>query len=218
MAYVVPQVLINQRLSEVSLNTIQNQNVLVIGPNYALYRYSNADEKAKTYIGRYDGSVVNDDENQPVAVDGVISYPVIPADSVPEAAYTKLFADDLVIGLFDEDHGFTKLDDKQAGADFDGRIKFDFALVGKRRGTEVISEIDSNDQVTLHYGDTVVVPDMGRDIYAGDVIRIDRCRRQAAALPVRDRPRVLKRWRRHLRLRSDRGHASGRDPRNGPLE
>ena len=30
--YIVPQVLVNQLISEVALNTVKNQNVLVIGP------------------------------------------------------------------------------------------------------------------------------------------------------------------------------------------
>ena len=190
--YIVPQVLINQLISEVQLNTIKNQNVLVIGPNYALFRYTDAGEKAKCYIGQYDGKIVKDASGEDAAtmtdfreellpldlrkqseVTGVIPYPELPADSTPDSSYARLYADNVVIQLFVAE-GFSKLDDASAGADFDGQIRFDFALWGKRRGTEVIytpADPCNDKEAEVRYGDTVKY-DVKRDIVKGDVIRI----------------------------------------------
>lgn len=172
--YIVPQVLISQSISEVALNTIQNQNVLVIGPNYQLFRYDDPSEKAKSYIGTYDGSVVKSDDGSPAAVEeGYIPYPDQPTNSTPDQAYSKLYGDDLVIELL-QVKGFTKIEDKEtAGADLDGRIKFDFALTGKNRGREVVSTWDeSNEHETLTYGDSIKY-DVYRNFAPGDMIRLE---------------------------------------------
>lgn len=169
MSYIVPQVLINQLISEVSLNTIKKQNVLIIGPNYQLLRPGMAAEKASTYIGVYDGSHVVDETGKDVAdpenfdaslvaeelglengVTGVIEYPNLVGNSVPDAGYTKLFADEVVVQLAELD-GFTKLDDRSAGADYDGRVQFNEPVAGNGRDKEKFP----------------------RDIAPGDVVRID---------------------------------------------
>lgn len=188
--YIVPQVLINQLISEVQLNTIKNQNVLVIGPNYALFRYADAGEKGKCYIGQYDGAIVKDASGDDAAtitdfreellpvdlrkqseVTGVIPYPEQPAGSTPDASYAKLYADNVVIKLFTA-VGFNKMDDASAGADLDGRLRFDFVLAGKNRGKEVeYTPEDSNDEASVKVLDTVKY-DLKRDIVKGDVIRI----------------------------------------------
>ena len=169
MSYIVPQVLINQLISEVSLNTIKKQNVLIIGPNYQLLRPGNPSEKASTYIGLYNGAIVTDSDGSDVAdptdfdpslvpmdldedheVTGVIAYPNLVSNSVPDDSYTKLFADEVVVELVQLD-GFTKLDNKSAGADYDGRVQFNEYIAGDAR-------------------DKTKFP---RDVVPGDVVRID---------------------------------------------
>lgn len=110
MSYVVPQVLINQLISEVSINTVKNQNVLVIGPNYELFRYSDDSEKQKAYVGRWSSvsGAVLDASGQKVShsvfdVDGnphaIVDYPGLPSGSVPDASYVKVYADNAVVRL-----------------------------------------------------------------------------------------------------------------------
>jgi len=155
--YIVPQVLINQLISEVQLNTIRNQNVLVIGPNYELFRYDVADEKTKIYIGDYvnpsgqegGGTVVdtsnveysvengNAYENEKLKVDNLSSRPVIPypaqaSATVPDADYSKVYADEVTIKLASLG-SFYFLDDKET-AGLDARLRFPYALTGDKRG------------------------------------------------------------------------------------
>lgn len=189
-SYIVPQVLISQLISEVSLNTTQNQNVLVIGPNYALFRYSDAAEKPKTYIGEYDGSAVRingedaatitgsdfDGSRLPVdfgTVEGAIPYPGQPAGSVPDEAYARLFGDNVVVALL-ETKGFDRLDDESYSDKFDGRIRFSFAIAGKYRGHETDYRPGNPSEETPASITVLddVIADVKRDIVAGDVIRI----------------------------------------------
>jgi hypothetical protein len=155
--YIVPQVLINQLISEVSMNTIKNQNVLVIGPNYELFRFTEADEKQKCYIGDYTdptgqeggGTVVDEGEreysvengnayaNVKLKVDNlagrvVIPYPGQASTTIPDANYTKVFADEVIIKLASLG-SFYFLDDKET-AGLDARLRFPFALAGDKRG------------------------------------------------------------------------------------
>lgn len=108
--YIVPQVLINQLVSEVQLNTTKNQNALVIGPNYELFRYSDPDEKQKINIGRYDGAdnqVVNA-SGTPVPTTNIkvgartvaaIDYPNLPSNTVPDDRYVRVYADEAYLRL-----------------------------------------------------------------------------------------------------------------------
>lgn len=202
--YIVPQVLINQLISEVQLNTIKNQNVLVIGPNYQLFRFSEADEKDKIFIGTYDGSTVTydnvdaatikdinsnllSDNLQTVA--GIIPYPSQVSASIPDSSYTKLYADSVVIELpvtgkigSKKFSRFEKLEDDIAGADLDGRIRFNCALTGANRGYETkVNRVVTDETNDIWYetisfnkdesNDKIRLYDIKRDVNPGDAIR-----------------------------------------------
>ena len=150
-SYILPQVVINQLFSEVALNTIKNQNCLVFGPNYQLFRYKDESVRETIHLGHYDGSSVVD----PLGYKTMeFEYPDQPSNSTVDTGYTKLYADNAVVKIATVT-GFTKLDDDEAGADLDGRIKFNVCIAGKFRPSE-----SSDDNY---------IP---RDITVGDVIRI----------------------------------------------
>ena len=147
--YIVPQVLINQLISEVPLNTTKNQNVLVIGPNYQLYRFN--EEKDQTYIGEYinstgqeGGGIVNNEfgeqytgANLKLLVDNLAKYAVIPypnqaASTIPDAAYTKVYADEVLIKLMSLGDFYLWDDPETAG--LDAILRFPFALTGDKAG------------------------------------------------------------------------------------
>lgn len=208
--YIVPQVLINQLISEVPLNTVKNQNVLVIGPNYELFRF--AEEKDKTYIGEYvnktgqegGGGVYMDDngddpvdtyDNIALNVDnlkgcGVIPYPNQASATIPDASYTKVFADEVTIKL--ASMGDFYLFDDPTTAGIDARFRFPYVISGDRsnlgRGTKYlkICDVEVTDEHEclgrcgtegqahwdIQYDDTKPVRDIYRSINPGDVIRI----------------------------------------------
>ena len=144
--YIVPQVLINQLISEVPLNTVRNQNVLVIGPNYELFRF--AEEKDRTYVGEYinktgqegGGAVYADaagevpvetSENIALQVDnlrryGVIGYPNQAEATIPDASYSKLFADEVTIKLASLGDFFLFDDETTIG--LDARFRFPYVI------------------------------------------------------------------------------------------
>ena len=152
--YILPQVVINQLFSEVALNTIKNQNCLVFGPNYQLFRYSDEAVRGKIQIGTIDGSVAKN-------MDGLetkeFKYPEFPDNASVDTGYTKLYADNAVVA-FGTAVGFVKLDDKEAGSDLDGRIKFMAPIAGRYRDT------DSNDE------DSNADTHLDRDVSVGDIV------------------------------------------------
>lgn len=211
--YIVPQVLINQLISEVQLNTIKNQNVLVIGPNYELFRYDVADEKTKIYIGDYvnltgqeGGGTVEDTggreysvengnayANEKLKVDNlagrvVIPYPGQASATVPDADYTKVFADEVTIKLASLGSFYFLDDDETAG--LDARLRFPYALTGDRSGYATkyvcrcyLEPVDGKcvdgcgkeltPYFAISYDDEVGrVKNFPRSINAGDAIRI----------------------------------------------
>ena len=213
--YIVPQVLINQLISEVSLNTVKNQNVLVIGPNYELFRYADAAEKTKCYIGEYvnetgqEGggttvdpsgdqySVANNNAyaNEKLRVDNLAAYPVIPypaqaGATIPDAGYTKLYADEVTVKLFSLGK-FYFLDDKET-LGMDARFRFPYAIAGDKRGyatkyvcrcpfkpTEDGKCVDGcGEDVATYFAisydesHTGPVKDLQRSVNPGDVVRI----------------------------------------------
>lgn len=152
--YIVPQVLINQLISEVPLNTVRNQNVLVIGPNYQLFRFS--EEKDYTYLGEYrntngaegNGNVYDASGYEPLEgkpniareVDNlrdrpVYAYPHQADGTIPDASYTKVFADEVVIKLANLGDFFLFTKDgvapkAEAAARNDTRIRFPYVISG----------------------------------------------------------------------------------------
>ena len=214
--YIVPQVLINQLISEVPLNTVKNQNVLVVGPNYELFRF--AEEKDKTYIGEYvnktgqegGGGVyvdaagekeVETSENIGLNKDnlrkyGVIPYPGQAAATIPDAGYSRLFADEVTIKLFSLGN-FYFLDDVGT-IGLDARFRFPYVISGPKSvlgmptqlwkicdatidddGKCVDGRCGSGEDGSYHWEISVIEPTDGnpqralaRSLNPGDVVRI----------------------------------------------
>ena len=178
MAYIVPQVLIRQLLENVSANTVQNQNVLVIGPRYELFRHADADEWTMTGIGRYDSSAVIGEESNEnpnrvfdtagesvdtisVTVDGTVHPEVFPYPEVIDGgrvdpSYTKVFADDAVIAL-------TKAD----------ALGTTWSIVESVVGSDSYSVVTFDENVVKSEGHATRINVLERDIAAGDAISID---------------------------------------------
>lgn len=206
--YIVPQVLINQLISEVALNTVKNQNVLVIGPNYQLFRFDVADEKAKTYIGEYvnktgqeggglvyvdrDGEKeVETGENIALQKDnlrnyGVIAYPNQAEATIPDASYTKLFADEVTVKLASLGDFYILDDETTIG--IDARFRFPYAIAATNksdlgRPTKFLKVCDGKDACDrctgyhweCRWDDGEDAPEkkpLERSLNPGDVIRI----------------------------------------------
>lgn len=90
MAYERPMVTVDQNMTIKPTSVERDQPAFIFGPNYELHRYSDADEKANSYLGEY-----KTDGNE-------FTYPkVINPDKVDLSGYTKLYGDNVVVKLFD---------------------------------------------------------------------------------------------------------------------
>lgn len=86
MAYILPQVQVFQIFSKIPKDVVKNHNAFVFGPNFALFRYSQADEKALIGLGAYDK------DNDSTYSWGDIHCP---AGAIVDTGYVKLFAENI---------------------------------------------------------------------------------------------------------------------------
>ena len=84
MAYVLPQVQVFQDFRVIPTAVTQNLNAFIFGPQYQLFRYAQAAEKALIGLGAYD----NDDDTD-------YSYPSQPAGSSIDLTYVKLYMENV---------------------------------------------------------------------------------------------------------------------------
>lgn len=96
MAYQRPMVTVDQNMTVTPTSIEHDQPAFIFGPNYQLYRYDSADEKAKTYIGSYDGNLLQK------------QYPGAVNPEKVDQSYTKLFGDDVVVEVAELDETAVK--------------------------------------------------------------------------------------------------------------
>ena len=94
MAYVRPQVTVDQNITVATTSLDRAQPAFIFGPNYQLYRYDNASEKQYTSIGSYDR---NADENGKFS-----AYPKQIDLSMIDTGYTKLFGENVIVATSKE--------------------------------------------------------------------------------------------------------------------
>ena len=92
MSYILPQVEVFQMFKAAPAAVVQNLNAFIFGPQYQLFRYSVAAEKALIGLGAYDPSDVT-----------TYAWPSQPAGSVVDTGYAKLYAEALWADYLDMD-------------------------------------------------------------------------------------------------------------------
>ena len=102
MAYQRPMVTVDQNMTVTPTSIERDQPAFIFGPNYQLYRYDNADEKAKTYIGSYNGEMLQKE------------YPGAVNPDKVDQSYTKLFGDDVVVEIAELDATSVKFPENTA--------------------------------------------------------------------------------------------------------
>ena len=102
MAYQRPMVTVDQNMTVTPTSIERDQPAFIFGPNYQLYRYDDADEKAKTYIGSYNGEMLQKE------------YPGAVNPDKVDQSYTKLFGDDVVVEIAELDATSVKFPENTA--------------------------------------------------------------------------------------------------------
>lgn len=100
MAYITPRVLIKQEFSQVPVYRDLPLPAFIIGPNYALTRYSEASEKPFTAVGTLDGVSLDGGNNYVVDTDTTYDFPNVPAGGNVDHGYTKVYAESIEAQYF----------------------------------------------------------------------------------------------------------------------
>lgn len=89
MSYVLPQVQVFQEFRSLPTATVQNLNTLIMGQQYALFRYAEVDERELVALGAYDPTTDTD-----------YAYPNRPAGSTIDLDYLALYGEDIWLRYF----------------------------------------------------------------------------------------------------------------------
>jgi hypothetical protein len=100
MAYITPRVLIKQEFLQVPVYREFPLPAFIIGPNYALTRYSEADEKPFTAVATLDGVSLESGNSYVVTADTRYDFPNVPAGGDVDHTYTKVYAESVEAKYF----------------------------------------------------------------------------------------------------------------------
>jgi hypothetical protein len=100
MAYITPRVKIAQEFTQVPSSAITPLPAFIMGPNYHLARYSEDSEKGLTAVSTSNGVAVADGNAYNSTADTTYDFPDVPTGGVVDAAYTKLFLDNVQAKYF----------------------------------------------------------------------------------------------------------------------
>ena len=162
MAYITPRVKIQQEFLQLPVYREYPLPAFIIGPNYALTRYSNAAEKPFTALAAYNGDVVLTGNNYNYLNDVTYDFPNIPAGGDVDHEYTKVFAEAVEAKYFPNT-------DLGSDANTDNLVNF----VPTQAGTNSTNKVRFMN-VALKGGNGVArsTEFSNRDVAVGDIIQI----------------------------------------------
>jgi hypothetical protein len=160
MAYITPRVLIKQEFLQLPVYSEFPLPAFIIGPNYALTRYSEASEKPFTAVGTLDGVSLDSGNNYVVTADTTYDFPNVPAGGDVDHSYTKVYAESVEAKYF-------PLQDlpSVSGAD-------DVAFLQGPSGQFYTNRVQLNATLKTANGYTRDTFFADRDVAIGDVVQI----------------------------------------------
>jgi len=120
--YVLPQALIHQEFTLVPTALTEPLRACPIGPQYALFRYSDSDEKP----------LIKVTENYNPDADEDFLWPGRPAGGVVDEDYTRIFIDDALLQYYNDPGGDLSI--IQAVEGYRNRVRFDALVLQTKNG------------------------------------------------------------------------------------
>jgi hypothetical protein len=163
--YITPRVLIQQEFTQLPIYAEFPLPAFIIGPNYALNRYSEASEKSSTELNSLDGQIFENGNAYNPYEDTRYSFTNVEAGAEVDHSYTKVFAEAVEAQYFPNgDLGSLEAAEADAvtfvtssnGAKYPNRLRFLNAVL-KSEGSYPRTSYFSSRDVAL--GDTIEVTD-----------------------------------------------------------
>ena len=120
--YVLPQALISQEFTMIPTALTEPLRACPIGPQYALFRYSDSDEKP----------LIKVTENYNPDADVDYLWPGRPAGGVVDEDYTRIFIDDALLQYYNDPGGDLSI--IQAVEGYRNRVRFDALVLQTKNG------------------------------------------------------------------------------------
>ena len=165
MAYITPRVKIQQEFLQLPVYREYPLPAFIIGPNYALTRYSDDAEKPFTALATYNGEIVLTGNAYDYTTDATFDFPNVPAGGDVDHDYTKVFAESVEAKYFpNSELGSDGLNDDlvdfvptQSGSYSTNKVRFMNAILKGGNGYSRSDMFFSNRDVAV--GDFIQVTD-----------------------------------------------------------
>ena len=165
MAYITPRVKIQQEFLQLPVYREYPLPAFIIGPNYALTRYSDDAEKPFTALATYNGEIVLTGNAYDYTTDSTFDFPNVPAGGDVDHDYTKVFAEAVEAKYFpNSELGSDGLNDDlvdfvptQSGSYSTNKVRFMNAILKGGNGYSRSDMFFSNRDVAV--GDFIQVTD-----------------------------------------------------------
>ena len=152
--YITPRVLIQQEFLQLPVYREFPLPAFIIGPNYALTRYSEAAEKPFTALATLDGVYLPEGNAYQADTDVRYDFPNVPAGGSVDADYTKVFAEAVEAQYFpntdlgSDSSTTVSLVPGPAGQVHSNKIRFDAAILKSTTGYTRSSFLGTRDVTT----------------------------------------------------------------------
>lgn len=161
--YITPRVLIQQEFTQLPVYREFPLPAFILGPQYALTRYSEASEKPFTALTTLDGAPTADGNEYQTDTDTVYDFPNVPAGGAVDADYSKLYAEAVTAQYFPNaelgsttSHDDVVLVEGPAGQTYTNKVRFANLVL---KSTEGYDREDYFADRDVSVGDTIKVTD-----------------------------------------------------------
>lgn len=159
--YITPRVLIQQEFLQLPVYREYPLPAFIIGPQFALTRYSEASEKPFTALATLDGEVVTSGNSYISSLDTRYDFPNIPAGGDVDPSYTKVYAESVEAQYFPLDNlgdlsneNVVSLVTAPSGGYYHNKVRFSNAALKTGHGYTRNSFFSNRD---VHIGDVIQI-------------------------------------------------------------
>jgi hypothetical protein len=176
--YITPRVLIQQEFLQLPVYAENPLPAFIVGPQFALTRYSNASEKPFTALGHLDGNTLETGNNYNATTDTRYDFPNVPAGGNVDHSFTKVYAEAVEAQYFP----LVELGDPGMGGDavtfvvspsgqsYHNKVRFTDLVLATGNGA---SRSDVFSQRDVRVGDLIEVTDNLGNTVKGKILTVE---------------------------------------------
>jgi len=176
--YITPRVLIQQEFTQLPVFSTNPLPAFILGPQYALTRYSVAAEKPYTALTSLDGAAVATGNSYVSTADAVFDFPNVPVGGNVDPGYTKVYAENVEAlyfplealgapGMGGDNVSFVS---SPSGQDYPNKVRFTGVTLASGNGYNRSDVFSARDVAA---GDVIEISDNLGNVVRGKISKIE---------------------------------------------